>query len=473
MKRRIFLRNALAGAALAKGSPPFTIPGCVEAQSVSPGAPSAGKYDMILKGGHVIDPANNIDYGMDVAIHGGKIAAVARTIPETEVKFSVGPDGDKRIIDVSNYYVVPGLIDIHAHVYHTDFYVPSVIARDVCFNCGCTTVVDAGTAGAKNFDDFKRVIIDEPSEGRAKFWQPRILAFLNIAATGMRGDQSPGEFIVDLAVKTAKKHQDIIVGFKSAHYHGGSYEGLHHPWASVEEAIEAGRQAGLPAMFDWTQRPANGKNPARSYREFITKKLRPGDIHTHYPAKQFPVIGEDGKLNPDLQSARERGVKFDVGHGSGSMVFRNAVRSIRQGFLPDSISTDLHGRNSNSPVLNLLHVMSKFLCMRMSLQDVIRLSTVNPAKMIGRPELGALSVGSPAEIAVLDMRQGEYYYRDCSTGQDLTGGGRMKGSKKLEPILTIFNGEVVFDPNGLTCRDWEEIPQNDPYWEGQAEGMMR
>ncbi|MBT4485230.1 MAG: amidohydrolase/deacetylase family metallohydrolase [Candidatus Latescibacteria bacterium] len=474
MERRKFFKNSLAGGALLGNAAGLTLssPALAQESRQEGRIQEHGKYDILLKGGHVIDPANSIDDVMDVAIKDGKIALVGENIPTSAVKQEIDNEGAKKIIDVAGYCVTPGFIDIHAHVYHTHFHVPSVIARDVCFNSGCTTIVDVGTAGANNFEDFKRVIIDEPSNGRAKFWQPRILAFLNIAATGMKGDQSPEQFNVPLAVKIAKKYPDIIVGIKSAHYNGGKYEGLQRVWASVEEALEAGRQTNLPAMFDWAQRPAVGRHPARSYREMITKKMRPGDIHTHYQAKQFPIILENGKVNPDLFKARERGVIFDVGHGSGSMVFRHAVRAIKQGFPPDSISTDLHGRNSNSPVYNMINVMSKFLCMGLSLEDVIRLSTVNPARIIKRPELGTLSVGSSAEIAVIEMLEGKYHYTDCSPGQDLTGGGRLTGDKKLVPIMTVFNGNIVFDPTGLSYRDWENIPQNDQYWEGQTEGMM-
>ena len=171
--------------------------------------------------------------------------------------------------------------------------------------------------------------------------------------------------------------------------------------------------------------------------------------------------------NQNMIDAQERGIIFDVGHGSGSMVFRNAYRLIQQGFYPNSISTDLHGRNSNSPVYDMVNVMSKFLCMGMSLEHVIRCSTVNPALKINRDDLGTLSVGADADIAVLEVLKGNFVYTDCSPGQDLRGGGKFKGKRKIQSVMTMFGGNVVHDITGLTYRWWDEIPQDERYWQGQ------
>jgi dihydroorotase len=417
-------------------------------------AQTSTQYDIILKGGTVIDPANNISGKMDVAVLDGKIALVARDIPASAVKTALDKEGAVKVLDVAGFYVTPGLLDIHSHVYYPEGWINP---RDHCFNSGVTTICDAGSLGA---NDIKKAIdlFWEP-DGKIKnvIGMPRVLFFMNIAATGMTGNSQKYQFNVPLAAARAREYPGIIVGFKS--YCGGRYDG--DVWAVVDAAEEAGRLTNLPVMFDFAPLPD------RSYAELITQKMRPGDIHTHYTAMQFPIIMDDGKVNPAVIAAQKRGVIFDIGHGSGSMVFRNAVPSIRQGLIPNSISTDLHGRNSNTPVLNMTHVMSKCLNMGLSLEDVIRLSTVNPAKEIQHPELGALSAGSTADIAVLDLRRGSFTFTDCSPGQDLTGGGKIKGDKKLECVLTLFGGKVVHDLNGFTYRNWEDIPKTEAYWGDQ------
>jgi len=194
-------------------------------------------------------------------------------------------------------------------------------------------------------------------------------------------------------------------------------------------------------MFDFWPRPE------RSYAELILKKMRPGDIHTHVFAQQFPIILADGKVNPILAEARARGVIFDVGHGAGSFWFRNAVPAVRQGFIPDSISTDLHMENFT--VLSMTQVMSKFLAMGIPLNDIIRRSTVNPALEIRRPELGTLSVGKEADIAVLEVLSGKFSYVDC-------GVARMDGTVKLSARMTVRAGRILYDPSGLSMVEWEK-----------------
>ena len=405
-------------------------------------------YDILLKGGHVIDPANSIHKVMDIAVHDGRIVRVEKSIPDVKAT---------KVFDVSRYYVTPGFIDIHAHVFYT-FFTPSVrsiIADDLCFPSGVTTVVDAGTSGAQSFEDFKNLI----DKSRI-----RILAFINIAAPGMNSaEQDPFQFDIQLAVETAQKYPDIIVGFKSAHYWTNQpYNTLQTPWASVDSLLKAGETAGLPVMIDFFPRPSVGEYPERSYRELILNKMRPGDIHTHVFAGHFPVINDDGMLNPDLLQAQKRGIIFDVGHGAGSFVFRNAIPAIKQGFIPNSISTDLHGDNTNGPVINMINVMSKFLCTGLSLEEVIRCSTLNPAKEINRPELGKLSVGSPADIAVCELIDDNFFYTD-------TWEGKIKGNQKLQCVLTIFGGKVVFDPTGFNYTEWEQIPEDSVYWENPAD----
>ena len=396
-------------------------------------------YDLLLKGGHVIDPANNVDAVMDVAVSKDKIAAVEKDIPASQAG---------KVVDASGLYVTPGLVDIHVHIGHggapLDWFTPEGrsnaapygIPADIALQAGVTTMVDAGSSGADTFLLEKEEVID-----RAKV---RVLAFLNIVANGMQGDleQSVDQMDVKRCAETIKKYPDIIVGVKTAHYWTEEpWDGEHTPWAAVDRAEECGRAVNLPVMFDFWPRPD------RSYAELILKKMRPGDIHTHVFAQQFPILLADGKLNPILAEARARGVIFDVGHGAGSFWFRNAVPAVKQGFIPDSISTDLH--TGNFTVLSMTQVMSKFLAMGVPLQDLIRRSTVNPAQEIHRPELGTLSVGKEADIAVLEQLNGPFSYIDC-------GLARMDGKGKLIARMTVRAGRIVYDPSGMSMVEWEK-----------------
>ena len=399
----------------------------------------APHYDLLLKGGHVIDPANHIDEVRDVAVFQGKIAAVEKHIPA---------DQAGKVVDVSKLYVTPGLIDIHFHVGHggapLNWFSPDArahalplgIPADLALQSGVTTIVDAGTSGAETFLQEKEEVID-----RAKV---RVLAFLNIVANGMGGglEQSLDQMDAKLCADTIKRYPDFIVGVKTAHYWTKeTWDAAHLPWAAVDRAIECGTMANVPIMFDFWPRPE------RTYADLILKKMRPGDIHTHLFAQQFPILLDDGKLNPILTEARARGVIFDVGHGSGSFWFRNAVPAEKQGFIPDSISTDLH--TGNYTIVSMNNVMSKFLAMGVSLDDVIRRSTVNPASEIHRPELGTLSVGKDADIAILELMHGHFAYVDC-------GVAKMDANLGLIARMTLRAGRILYDPSGLSMVEWEK-----------------
>ena len=396
------------------------------------------RYDLLLKGGHVIDPANHIDDVRDIAVFQGKIAAVEKNIPA---------DQAGKVVDVSQLVVTPGLIDIHYHVGHggspLDWFTPEGrahslplgIPADLALQSGVTTIVDAGTAGAETFLQEKEEVID-----RARV---RVLAFLNIVGNGMGGglEQSVDEMDPKVCAATISRYRDFIVGVKTAHYWTNQpWDGEHVPWAAVDRAIECATLANVPVMYDFWPRPE------RTYEDLL-KKMRPGDIHTHVFAQQFPIILADGKINPALAEARARGVIFDVGHGAGSFWFRNAVPAQKQGFVPDSMSTDLHEGNLN--VVSMTIVMSKFLAMGVPLDDIIRRSTVNPAAEIRRPELGTLTVGRDADIAVLELAKGRFSYIDC-------GVARFDGSAKLTARMTIRAGRIVYDPSGLSMVQWEK-----------------
>ncbi|MGA2901773.1 MAG: amidohydrolase/deacetylase family metallohydrolase [Candidatus Acidiferrales bacterium] len=399
----------------------------------------APHYDLLLKGGHVIDPANHIDEVRDVAVFQGKIAAVEKNIPAEQAG---------KVVDASKLYVTPGLVDIHYHVGHggapLNWFAPDArahamplgIAADLALESGVTTIVDAGSAGAETFLVEKEEVIDTA--------KVRVLAFLNIEANGMNGglEQSLDEMDPKLCAATIKKYPDLIVGVKTAHFWTAEpWDAEHVPWAAVDRAIECGTLANVPVMFDFWPRPE------RTYEELILKKMRPGDIHTHVFAQQFPIILADGKINPIMAEARARGVIFDVGHGSGSFWFRNAVPAEKQGFIPDSFSTDLH--TGNYTVVSMNDVMSKFLAMGVPLDDVIRRSTVNPATEIHRAELGTLSIGKDADIAVLELSQGRFGYIDC-------GVAKMDGNVRLTTRMTIRAGRILYDPSGLSMVEWEK-----------------
>ena len=401
--------------------------------------PAQTHYDLLLKGGHVIDPANHIDAVMDVAVSAGKIAAVAKDIPD---------DTAGKVVDVSGLYVTPGLIDIHYHVGHggvpINWFEPSArsteeslgIRADLALQSGVTTIVDAGTSGAETFLQTKLEVIDHA--------HVRVLAFLNIVGNGMNGglEQSVDEMDVKHCVDTINKYPDLIVGVKTAHYWTEQpYDGEHTPWAAVDRAIACAEATHRPVMFDFWPRPD------RTYADLILKKARPGDIHTHVFAQQFPILLDDGKLNPILNEARQRGVIFDVGHGGGSFWFRNAAPAVKQGFIPDSMSTDLH--TGNYLILSFANVLSKFRSMGVPFDDLIKRSTVNPASEIHRPDLGTLSVGKDADIAVLEEQHGKFGYIDC-------GWARLDGDYKITARMTVRAGRILYDPSGLSMVEWQK-----------------
>ena len=400
-----------------------------------PTSPGTGNPALLLKGGHVIDPINGIDGPADVAIDGGRVQAVAPDL-----------SSDRRtVLDVTGRYVTPGIIDMHAHVFHTHRRSSlSLEPRVNTFSSGVTTVVDAGTSGWRDFVDFRAEVID-----RAKI---RVLAYVNIVGSGMLGawEHDFREMRPKLAAAMADEHRDVVVGIKTAHYWANRpFDAEHAPWAAVDAAIEAGELCGLPVMVDffpWL--------PERPYPTLILEKMRPGDIHTHVFAQQFPIIDDQGKVQDHLVQARERGVNFDLGHGAASFWFRNAVPAIQQGFVPDSISTDLHTGNVNGPVIDMLTTMNKVLNIGLTLEDVIARSTVAPAREIGRPELGTLTPGAEADVAVLAMEEGNFSFVDC-------GQTRLNGQRRLRCVLTMRAGEIVFNPEGLGLLTWQQQSAGD------------
>ena len=391
---------------------------------------TAQTYDLLLKGGKVIDPRNGVNAPMDVAVSGNKIARVAESIAPTDAK---------KTVDVSGFYVTPGLVDIHVHVYtgtgNKNSYTGdrSVYPDGFTFRSGVTTVVDAGSSGWTNFPDFKNRVID--------ISKTRVLALLNIVGKGMAGrndiEQDTSDMDPKATAKRAKEYPDTVVGIKSAHFHGPE-------WTSVDRAVEAGKLADLPVMIDF-----GTFHEARPFQELVLDHLRPGDIYTHGYKRQVPYVDEKHKLLPYLAQARKRGVKFDVGHGGGSFSWKNAVPAIRQGFWPDSISTDLHIGSMNAGMKDMTNVMSKILSQGVPLHDVIKMSTWNPAQQMKRSDLGHLSEGAVADIAVLRLDHGRFGLVDAQRA-------RLLATKLLICEMTIRDGQVAWDRNGRTAIDYRE-----------------
>jgi dihydroorotase len=315
-------------------------------------------------------------------------------------------------------------------------------------------VADAGSSGWRNFPDFKDRVIDRS--------HTRVLAFLNIVGSGMGGG-SVEQNLEDMEPKPtadmAMKYKDTVVGVKCAHYTGPE-------WTPVEHAVEAGTMANIPVMIDF-----GNFRPERPFQDLVTKKLRPGDIYTHMYLGAVPMLDDNGRLMPYLFEARKRGVIFDVGHGAGSFLWRQAVPAMKQGFIPDSISTDLHITSMNAGMKDMLNVMSKFLIMGMSLDEVVLRSTWHPAREIKREDLGHLSPGAPADVAVLRLVKGDFGFVD-------TMGARKKGTQKLIGELTVRDGKVVWDLNGISREDWDKLDphymsQSDRRWDGTLGSGVR
>jgi len=382
------------------------------------GALAAQPYDIVLRGGHVIDPANGIDGNLDVAISGGRIAAVRADIPAAQAR---------RVVDAAGLYVLPGLIDMHAHVFGNP---NRLLPDDTALPTGVTTVVDAGGSGWRTFQDFQHTVIAHS--------RTRVLAMINILGHGMIGEEDEQSDVGDMdSAKTGemiRAHRDLIVAVKTAHFGGTGY-------TAIDRAREAGRLGGVPIMVD----DKIFTNTGRTTREKLLDHLRPGDIHTHmFNDRQIEMINRfTGKVQPYMLEARRRGVKFDMGHGAGSFLWTVAEKAVGQGFLPDTISTDLHATSILAGQPDMPNCMSKMMSLGMSLNDAVLRSTVNPAKEIARfPELGTLSVGAVADVTLLDLRTGVFALKDSWGAKRLT-------RRKLENAMTIRAGKIVYERDGV------------------------
>lgn len=389
---------------------------------------TAQDYDLLLRGGRVIDPRNNRDGRFDVAIRQGRIAAVEP---------SIDPARSRKTVDATGLLITPGLIDLHVHVFFTAGN-PGAWAGDnsvqpdaFSFRTGVTTMVDAGSSGWRNFEYFRTTVID-----RAR---TRVFALINIAGFGMISDATEqDDFNPDAIAKLAAKHKDVVVGIKSAHYQKPD-------WESVDEAVEAGKKANLPVMVDF-----GFFLPQRPYYKLVNEHLRPGDISTHMFRGPVPYVNEKGELYPYLLEARKRGVRFDVGHGGGSFVLRNAAGAIKNKFYPDTISSDLHTGSMNGAFMDLPALMSKLMALGLPLNEAIRATTSTPAEVIKHPELGHIGVGAIADVALLRVMQGEFGYWDNNTGKVI-------GKERLFCEMTLKSGAVAWDWNGRMGVDFKTL----------------
>ncbi|HUQ66821.1 MAG TPA: amidohydrolase/deacetylase family metallohydrolase [Flavitalea sp.] len=389
----------------------------------------AQKYSIVIKGGHVIDAKNNINGIMDIAVAGGKIARVDKNIDTT---------GATQVVDARGMYVTPGLIDIHAHVFagtEPDHYLSNGLLAlqpdGFTFRVGVTTVVDCGGAGWKNFPLFKKNIIDNA--------QTRVLSFLNIVGEGMRGgayEQNSNDMEPKMAAAVAKSNKKYVVGFKVAHYEDAE-------WLPVDRAVEAGKMADIPVIVDFG---GDDTHAPLSIEELFLKHLRPGDIYTHTFTeleRRDPIVDlKTRQLRPFVKTAQSKGIIFDVGYGGGSFDYRQAIPATKAGFFPNTISTDLHTGSMNAAMKDMLNVMSTFVALGMEIPAVIKASTWTPAQVIKREELGNLSVGAGADIAILNLRKGNFGIWDRV-------GYKLKANQKFECEMTIRDGNIVYDLNGI------------------------
>jgi dihydroorotase len=399
-------------------------------------APNPLPYDLLLTKGHVIDAKNHVDKITDVAIKDGLIAKVGDNLDPKEAA---------KTVNVSGYYVTPGLIDLHMHVYASTGEKGSYAGDNSIWpdgftlRNGVTTAVDAGSSGWKNFEDFKAHIIDRSDT--------RILAMLNIVGAGMRGndyEQNVSDMVGEPTAKMALKYPDVIVGVKSAHFTGPE-------WTPYIEAVKAGTIAHIPVMIDYGSRRIE-----RPLYDLLATYLRPGDIYTHaFSGHRGEQDSTTLKASAAMLIGRKRGIYFDAGTGGASFAWSVAIPLLQNGFPPDSLSTDLHIDSMNSTTKDMLNVMDKFLAMGQSLQTVIQEVTWNPAREIQRPQLGNLSVGAPADVAVLSEEHGKYGFEDMYNT-------KFMGDTKLICELTVRSGKVVYDLNGISMDLWNAPQSSDP-----------
>jgi len=359
----------------------------------------------------VLDPGSGVDRIADVAVSGTRIAAVEPQIAASSAR---------RSLDVSGLYVVPGLVDLHTHVFG---YSGSLLPDETALPAGTTTVVDAGGSGWRTVGELRGVAAQS---------RTCVLAFINIVGSGMVGtaaESNPDDMDPVRTAAAIRQHRDLVVGVKTAHF---GRQG----WTAIDRSVEAARAAGVPVMVD----DHIFTNSGRTTREKLLDHLRPGDIHTHlYNDRQLELVDRfSGSVQEYMWEARRRGVLFDLGHGAGSFLWPVAGRAAAQGFLPDTISTDLHRASVLLQESDMPNCISKLMLLGMSLPDAILRSTANPAKAIGRyPEIGTLRVEQTADIAVLQLEDGVFAFNDA-------WGAKRLGRQRVVAAFTVRAGGLVY-----------------------------
>ena len=373
----------------------------------------------------MIDAANGVDGIMDVGISGRVVGAVESDIPASQ---------GRRVIDAAGKFVMPGLIDLHAHCTGFD---GSFFPDEMCLPYGVTTMVDCGGSGWRTFDEFNLNVVKKSAV--------RVFALLNIVGQGMEGDveQNVEDMDAELTAAKIRQRSDVLVGVKVAHFQGMG-------WESIERGVEAARLSGTFCLVD------QNSKPSRPFNELL-ERLRPGDGTTHCFGYGKPMIGNDGKVKSHYIEARKRGVKFDVGHGGNSFSFAMAQPALDQGFPPDTISTDMHRSSLLTSRATMTEVMSKFLAMGMPMPEVVARSTWEPAKWIGHTELGTLTAGAPADITILEFQDRPAGLSDSGP----TGPRIMRTEGRLINQMTLRDGVVKFDYDGMAKDDLSESPTTD------------
>lgn len=385
-------------------------------------------YDLVIRGGEVVDPGSNRQGRFDVAVQDGRIAAVQ---PEIS-------DDAAETVDATGQVVTPGLIDLHTHVYWGATYW-GIEADPLCSQSGVTTSVDAGSSGVYNWPAFRRFLI-EPSGSR-------IFAFLNISSIGLTAQtyelSNPGYLDVDLAVRTVETNPDLIIGIKArVDKNTTGSLGL----KGLEKAREAADRVNLPMMVHIGAEPPGIGD--------ILPLMRSGDILTHcfrgHRGGQSTTILANDEIRDDVLAARERGVLFDIGHGSGSFDYATAEKVLADNLLPDVISSDIHQRSMRGPVYDMPTTLSKFLNLGLTLPQVIEQSTFAPARAIGKEkELGTLAEGSLADIALFELQEGDFTFHDSSWNE-------RPGTQRLHNTRTIVGGKTLKYPGDPRPVVWAE-----------------
>ena len=382
------------------------------------------KYDILIRGGEVIDPSQNLRGIRDLAVQDGRIVAMSESLAEAKAT---------HLIDARGLYVMPGLIDLHVHVYRHGLL--GLDADELCAAGGVTTMLDTGSAGSNNFDGFRRDDIDR--------YKTEVLALVNLSCIGLvayhLGELMDRRYAdPEGVVRTLEKHSDVAIGVKiraGSHIIGSGEQG----WANFRDAVKAARDSNTWLMVHIGESPM-------SIPEML-EHLEPGDCITHcFKGGSTRVLDKDDQVYAAVREAAERGVIFDVGHGYGSFQWEVAEAAVQQGFEGSTISTDLHTLNVHGPVYDMPATMSKFLMMGVPLERVVEMSTTRPAQVLNRAdELGTLKIGTVADIAVLERHEGEFVFTD-SYQQTRTG------NELLRAAATVRRGEIVPGGGGLRMR---------------------